>query len=230
MQLIIEERAVAYIDVIGWGHAFDTIGHDALVQVARTIADHKAVFSPSQKAKILAWEKSMATSHGMTVQGGYHEINFSFVSDSLIVSAPKANLRGLLTVAKWACMRLLGDHGFPTRGGIAVGRFSHDMEHDIAIGKPLVEAVEIEKHTSMPRVTLSADAYKFADGEDFRNLIYFDGEQHVLNISNGSDAWFCECNKRIVAALAAGLDERKAEKWMYLSEHLPKMAAAHRVA
>ena len=230
MQATAEERVVAYVDVVGWRHAFDTIGHDALVKVAREIADHKAAFSPSQKAKIRAWEESMTANNGMTVQGGYHEISFSFVSDSLVISAAKANLRGLLTVTKWACMRLLGDHGFPTRGGIAVGRFTHDMEHDIAIGRPLVEAVQIEEQTSMPRVALSADALKLTSEGDYAKLVYFDGEQHVLNISNGSDAWLEECSKRIGAALASGLDERKVEKWKYLSKHLLQMAAAHRAA
>ena len=225
-----EERVVAYVDVVGWRRAFDTIGHDALVEVAREIADHKAAFSPTQKAKMRAWEQTMDASHGMHAQGGYHEINFSFVSDSLVVSAPSANLRGLLNVTKWACMRLLGDHGFPTRGGIAVGRFTHDMEHDIAIGKPLVEAVQIEEKTNMPRVTLSAGALQLAGGDNFNGLIYHDGEQSILNISNGSDAWLAQCNERIAAALASGLDERKVKKWEYLAVQLPKMAAERRAA
>ena len=230
MHATTEDRVVAYVDVVGWGNAFATIGHDALVKAAREIADHKAAFSPTQKAKVSAWEKSMAASYEMTVLGGYHEINFSFVSDSFVVSAPKANLRGLLTLIKWACIRLLEGHGFLTRGGISVGRFTHDMEHDIAVGKPLVEAVEIEKYTSMPRITLSPEARQLTNAEDFAKLIYFDGEQTVLNISNGSESWLEECNKRIVTALASGLDERKIKKWKYLAEHLPKMAEAHRAA
>ncbi len=225
MDITSEERIVAYVDVIGWSEAFDTIGHDALVTVARSIADHKAKFSPSLKADISTWDKSMNANHDIIIQKGYYGINFSFVSDNFVVSAPKEYLKDLLSVTKWACMCLLVDHGFPTRGGITFGIFTHDMEHDIAIGKPLVEAVDIEKHTHMPRVTLSDTVRQLVDCNGLSELIYFDGEKWVLNIANVSDVWLSESRRRIKTALASGLDESKAEKWNYLAEHLPKMAS-----
>lgn len=216
----VSERAVGFVDIVGWKDAFKTIGHEGLLKVAINIAKHKKQFSPEKKAEMAAWDKS----HSMDVLGKYYEINFSFISDCFVVSAPTENLEGLLNVIKWDCMCLIADHGFLTRGGISMGPFTHDTENDIALGLPLNEVVDLEKDTNMPRIQLSNNIVRIANHISHPGLVYNDGEYEVLNIANKSKDWLYLAMGKIDKVLASSLDEHRKLKWHYLREHLPKMS------
>jgi len=225
-----DERAVAYVDVIGWSAAFEAIGHERLLQVAISISDHKQSFSKTQKEKSKALSAQLERSTGITQPSNekYLDIRFSFVSDCFVISASPWNIENLLNVTRWKCMTLLGDFGFLTRGGITMGLATHDTDRDIVVGEPLVRAVQLEKITSMPRVEISPEVLDCTRNTNAERFVYDDGEKSVLNICGVSDAWMVQCKNKLEAGLAAVPDERLKDKWRYMQRHLDNMQRAMR--
>ena len=218
-------RVVSFVDILGWKSAFDTIGHEGLVEIATQIYKHKASFSPKQKQKIIALENQLKKQYGITQNNSkYHDISFSFVSDCFVISASLNNLDNLFNVTKWACMTLLGDHGLLTRGGITMGKFTHDMAKDIAVGKPLNDAVAIEHTTKMPRIVVESKVLALAKQlSNYDQVLYDDGECSILNIANVSVDWLTEAQNQIDKALGSSLGTYEKCKWKYIAEHLPRM-------
>ncbi len=219
-------RIVAYVDILGWKHAFDTIGHKGLVDIATKISVQKATFSPKQKKISKEFENQLEKQHGIPQNNGrYHDICFSFFSDCFAISASPDNLDNLFNVTKWACIRLLGDDGLLTRGGITIGEFTHDMSNDITVGIPLNCAVDIEKSTKMPRIRVADEVVVLAKKSPaYEQLIYDDGECSVLNIANDvQEDWLSVSEKQIAKALNSELGAYEKCKWKYISEHLPRM-------
>jgi hypothetical protein len=219
-------RVVAYVDILGWKDAFNTIGHDGLVEIANKIYEHKAAFSQEKKDESRKLEIQLEKQHGIPQNNRkYYDINFSFFSDCFAISSSPDNLENLFTVTKWACIRLLGDHGLLTRGGITMGEFTHDMAHDITVGKPLNDAAKIETSTKMPRIMVVNEVVTLAkQSSTYQKLIYDDGECSVLNIANDvQEDWLFASEKQIAKALNSELGAYEKCKWKYISEHLPRM-------
>jgi hypothetical protein len=219
-------RIVAYVDILGWKHAFNTIGHEGLVEIATKISEQKATFSPKQKDISREFEAQLETQHSIPQNNRkYYDISFSFFSDCFAISSSPDNLDNLFNVTKWACIRLLGDHGLLTRGGITMGEFTHDMAHDITVGIPLNNAVDIEKSTKMPRIKVADEVVELAKkSPTYEQLIYDDGECRVLNIANDAqEDWLQASEKQIAKALNSELGAYEKCKWKYISEHLPRM-------
>ncbi len=217
-------RIVAFIDIVGWKRAFDTIGHEGLVKIATQISKHKAAFSPDRKEKIREYDNNMGNKLG--IPQDYYDICFSFVSDCFVISALPTHLHRLLSVTKWDCMELLQMHGLLTRGGITMGEFTHDMSNDIAIGRPLSKAVSIEQSTKMPRIVVESEVVELAkQSSDCEQFIYYDGECSILNIANVSEDWLVLSKKQIDNALNSDLGAYEKCKWKYIAEHLPRMYA-----
>jgi len=214
-------RVVAFVDIIGWKSAFQSIGHDGLVEIATEISKHKSSFSPEQKKKM----KEFEIQQGIMQEDNYwkyQDISFSFISDCFVISASPNNVDTLMGVTKWACMTLFHQYGLLTRGGITMGKFTHDMTNDIAIGIPLNEAVKIEQSTKMPRIVVNDNVKQLPELDQ---LIYFDGEYTILNIANASLYWLIDAQKRIDDNLNSNLGAYEKCKWKYISEHLPRMNA-----
>ena len=214
-----QESVVAFIDVVGWEKAFGTVGHEGLLKIAMEISSYKLTFSASRKNEI---SEFLLNSKSPPLEN-YFDINFSFFSDSFIISAPVNSAKAMFGVAKMACMQLLVSHGFLVRGGVSVGYFTHDTSNDIYLGVPLNQAAHIEKCTKMPRIQLHENTLYLKDTQSLNELVYYDGSCFVINIANRSEAWLAEAMSQIKKSLSLNLTEVQMEKWIYLNDHLPKM-------
>jgi hypothetical protein len=227
-----QTRVVAFIDVIGWSNAFDDprLGHDKLVEVARSIAEYRKMFSPEQKARILEFAEKLEhdTGRAQDPNSAYHDIAFSFVSDCFVVSSSPEQVGNLMNVSRWACMTLLGNHGFLTRGGVCMGVTTHDEAQDIVVGKPLSDAVALEKSTAMPRIELSnvvVDCLRDYEGADADRFVFFDGEKQILNIAGVGADWLNVAKEEVVQGLKLAPCEKARAKWLYMQQQLPRMSA-----
>ena len=222
-----EDRIIAFVDVIGWRSALKCKGHIWLVQVARSISKHKQQFSSVQEDQIRTCFEELEKKSGLMQpkHEEYNDIKFSFVSDSFIISSSVWNVYSLFNVTRWACMTLLCDYGFLTRGGIAKGLVTHDTERDIIVGQPLVDAVHIEKTTSRPRIEISKSVLDFVYGknDEAEKLIYYDGEKNILNICESGDDWIFACEQQIDTGLRDAPEGKSKNKWCYMKCHLKPM-------
>lgn len=223
-----KDRVVAFIDVLGWTTAFETEGHDQLVRVASALAETRQNFSPARKEKMKALAQKIEQTHGVAQveNDSYYDLQFSFVSDCFVVSVSPMHLKTLLDVTQWACVQLLGDFGFLTRGAITVGRFTHNAAADIAVGAPLCKAVQLEKETRFPRIEITPAVLDIARAQSLSShRLYHDGYRTVLNIAAGAgDDWLTEFNLCIQKNLDTIKVDKHKDNWRYMAERLSKMA------
>lgn len=130
------EKYVAFVDMLGFRYLVETA--DASGEMRESLA------------KIVGIFRSTIGSHE---QLGSRVTHFS---DCLIVSADRTErgLRALLQGCTWLTLNLVQ---FPVllRGGIAVGRITH--EPDVVFGLGVNRAYAFEKHGSPPRIGLSQE-------------------------------------------------------------------------
>ena len=93
-----------------------------------------------------------------------NDFQFSFVSDSIIISAPSENdncLYFAFVMAEYMIIEL-SYYGLMVRGGISVGDMIH--EDDIAFGPALNDAVNLEQNIAIyPRVIFSDETFNKID-------------------------------------------------------------------
>lgn len=188
------------------------------------------MFSAERKARTREFAEMLERDTGRAQDPNlaYHDIAFSFVSDCFVVSSSPEHVENLMNVSRWACMTLLGNHGFLTRGGVCMGLTTHDEAQDIVVGKPLSDAVALEKCTAMPRIELSdvvVGCLRDHEGGDADRLAFFDGEKHILNIAGVGTDWLNVAEEQVFQGLALAPCDKARAKWLYMQQQLPKMSA-----
>ncbi|MGJ8572363.1 MAG: hypothetical protein ACSHXI_16865 [Hoeflea sp.] len=137
-----QKRAVAFIDILGWGQAVEDSNSD-----------------PELRQKLLnaVWSFAARAQDYVETETVDHPSRdeYSQFSDSLIVSFPYANNRDLFRLLKFvtefqASMLMLG---LPLRGGVTVGPLFHTEA--IAFGPAMNRAYYLEsKIAEMPRIII----------------------------------------------------------------------------
>lgn len=150
-----EERAVAFIDVLGFGSIVDQANQNPKhLKELEELIDllNSAVFSLNGLVDNHI-SKELIPKH-------------IYISDSIILSAPltskkMANYNGLsiLVMRVIQITHMLLNKGYLIRGGISIGNVWH-TESNI-VGVAYQEAYKIETRTSVPRVELSDSAIKY---------------------------------------------------------------------
>ncbi|MCW4152766.1 hypothetical protein OM427_24945 [Halomonas sp. 18H] len=147
-----EDRAVAFIDVLGFKNVVDAAG-----QGGNKHAELERL--------IEVLESAVPNLDGTVDQAVPRELipRHIYISDSIILSAPLTSskmpsYRGLSTLVMRVIQisHILLSQGYLLRGGISVGSVWHTASN--IVGPAYQEAYQIETKTQVPRVELSPDA------------------------------------------------------------------------
>ena len=150
-----QERAVAFIDVLGFG---------SIVYQANQNPKHLKELEDL----IDLLNKAVPDLNGQVDEHIPKELipKYIYISDSIILSAPltsekMANYNGLsiLVMRVIQLTHMLLNKGYLIRGGISIGNVWH-TESNI-VGVAYQEAYKIETQTSVPRVELSGSAVEY---------------------------------------------------------------------
>ena len=213
-----EQRIIAYADILGWSAACnDLLKYPKLQLAAQAIADYARNFSPQIKGTIM----NMVGVPSSTVEQ-HGSVEFAFFSDNFAISVPPAQAETLFKILAWATDMLL-HAGFLVRGGVALGALHH--AHNVIFGPALIEAVNLEKLANNPRLLCSVRLAEFLEDQPYKgSVVIRDGEQLIVNIALGSALSLADLSKIMEKELT---NYRKiADKWLYLTQMLPKMHQA----
>lgn len=222
-----EERAVAFIDVLGFKDVVDAAGQggnkhaelEALIDLLESaIPNLDGTVSPTVP-------KDLIPKH-------------IYISDSIILSAPLTssempNYRGLSILVMRAIQisHLLLSKGYLLRGGVSVGSVWHTDSN--IVGPAYQEAYQIETKTLVPRVELSPGAKNhWLNTEGHSNKMCLDymntfmvnvlHEFYIQNDSYGAAERAFENYSRIVDSnlRATNHPESVRYKWWWFKEYL----------
>ncbi|MGB5158343.1 hypothetical protein [Desulfobacterium sp. N47] len=216
---IYEERIVAYGDILGWSMAAKNSECNDLLKVVTSIEDFAINFSPSVKKTLLE-----SREYFTRFVNEHSCIEFSFFSDSFVVSAPVAYGKSVFKIISRASDDLLHKK-FLTRGGVTIGNIYH--REKIIFGPALIEAVEMESKVALyPRFICSEKLVKFLDSTTYKDEVVLQDfpQSWIVNVACGSPIVYDELMAIIIAELTqTDKSERYLRKWMYMREILQKM-------
>ncbi len=148
-----EERAVAFIDVIGFKSVVKlAFENENFFELETLITLLESAIPSLDTEAHSSVPKKLLPKH-------------IYISDSIILSAPlKCDLPewsqysgvDLIVMRAIQITRALLDYGYLVRGGISIGRVWHTASN--IVGPAYQDAVGIEKSTCMPRIVLSESA------------------------------------------------------------------------
>ena len=179
----LDEKIIAYIDLLGFNYALNNDDKfETLLDLLKSFSLLKGNY----------FEKEL---EGGSDENKRFEIRPSVTafSDSLIISFPLNRIlppNGIISeirqlISKIALKAL--DNGFLIRGGISSGRLYH--QDGIILGRPFVCAYELEKEAKMPRVVISKSLateqgwyiMPQANGVEVPDLYIFFNEEEEIN-------------------------------------------------
>jgi hypothetical protein len=229
-----ENRLVAYIDILGWKEASDTLGPAQLIRALDLIHEHPRQFSEAERRKLLEFGEKP----GVTwINPMRLRVRAAAFSDDVVVSEPAAYGCGIFTIRRM-CVRLL-ELGFLSRGGVSLGQLYHD--DNVVFGPALNRAVEIEQSASFPRIVCDTPVVELLkQNPDFSHEVIQDDVdgKYVVNIFRPafrkapSYIWRQVLDShyrfddllRVISAkteqLRAPTEKRKLEKWVYMERYV----------
>lgn len=221
-----ENRAVAFIDVLGFKPVVDAAARDK-----------SKLFELKELIDIL--ESAVPNLDGTADPSISLDLipKHIYISDSIILSAPlesklMPNYRGLSIVAMRVIQisHILLSKGYLIRGGISVGHVWHTDSN--IFGAAYQEAYQIETKTCVPRVELSPDAKElWKKTEGSANTMCLDYKGHfIVNVlhdyyiqdkSHGAAERAFEKYSRVITKnLEAGHPESVEYKWWWFKQYL----------
>jgi hypothetical protein len=229
-----EDRLVAYIDILGWKEACDTLEPTQLVQALDLIHEHPRQFNEAERLKLLEFGQKPGVTwiNPMRLQ-----VRAAAFSDNVVVSEPAAYGCRIFTIRRM-CVRLL-ELGFLSRGGVSLGHVYH--EDNVVFGPALNRAVEIEQGASFPRIVCDTPVVELLkEDRDFAHEVIRDGVdgKYVVNLfppvfrKSPAYIWKQVLDShyrfddllRVISAkteqLRAPTEKRKLEKWVYMENYV----------
>ncbi len=211
-----EKKIVAFVDILGWGNSSkDSSQYVRLRTTVKKIADYAKSFSKERKEYLKDTPRI-----SQTLIQEHACIEFSFFSDSFVISAPVDNYgKKIFEILSWASHELIGEN-FLVRGGVTIG----DLHHcdGTIFGPALVEAVRLEKEAVYPCLLCGGEELeKYLKRTDCKEIAVRDRcNKLVVNIALGTLSARDDLMKII--------DEKLFEKqkftdvWQLLTTELPK--------
>lgn len=235
---IYSERLVAFVDILGWSEACKTES-PTLVQATALIHERAAGASSARKNDLLS------RSPRELLNPLWFETEFAAFSDNFVVSQPLDFGERITEVAD-LCRHLLR-LGFPTRGGLTVGKIHH--RDNVVFGPALVEAADLEKTAIYPRLVVSPALVDLLNkqrpeiGNYWRPTIYDQLGRRVVNLFNPpiypfndqplwdhlEEMWGLSEILRVIEVnvdrFTRSRNDKLLEKWLYLREATELMLA-----
>lgn len=222
-----EDRAVAFIDVLGFKNVVDAAGQSGSkhTELETLINLLESAVPNLDRAVDEAVPRDLIPKH-------------IYISDSIILSAPlissqMPSYRGLsiLVMRVIQISHLLLPKGYLLRGGISVGSVWHTDSN--IVGPAYQEAYQIETKTLVPRVELSSNAKNHwisTEGDsnkmclDYMNLFMVNvlHDYYIQDSSHGAAARTFEDYSRIIDSNLRDTDhpEPVRYKWWWFKEYL----------
>jgi hypothetical protein len=249
-----EKRIVAFGDILGWKEATRTRASWAPYQknpwdMLNWITSYASKFSEENKgviAQVIHVENNKDKDPNLVWKEvkemeEIEDVEFSYFSDSFIVSAPAGKDDFLIfKILSVICDALLSGGGllaprnkpkvkrcrpFLVRGGVTIGNLRH--HEGIAYGPALIEATEIEKNAYYPRFLCSNNLIKYLDAvPTSKEKVVFEDDygQWAVNTAEGSSSHHLPDLMSIIEEEIKRLGTGKnAYKWRYVQKMLPKM-------
>ena len=222
-----EDRAVAFIDVLGFKGVVNAAGQGGSKHV-------------ELEKLIDLLESAVPNLDGTVDQTVPKDLipRHIYISDSIILSAPltssqRPNYRGLSTLVMRVIQisHTLLSKGYLLRGGISIGSVWHTTSN--IVGPAYQEAYEIETKTEFPRIELSPNAKSYwMSTEDNSNRICLEHmDKFIVNIlhdyyipnntKHGAIEEAYEKYERIAKdSLSSHLPESAKDKWRWFQQFL----------
>lgn len=223
-----EDRAVAFIDVLGFKQVVDAAGQGG--------SKHTEL-----EALIDVLESALPKLDGTVDRSVPKDLipKHIYISDSIILSAPLTSSAmpsywglSILVMRVIQISHILQSKGYLLRGGISVGPVWHTASN--IVGPAYQEAYQIETETLVPRVELSPSAKHHWDTTEGRSstmcLEYRDHfmvnvlhDYYIQDHSHGAAERAFENYSRIIESnLGANLPEPVRYKWWWFKEFLER--------
>jgi hypothetical protein len=145
---VYEKRVIAFFDIMGFKElVYNNCNDDILIR------------------EILNWPKKYFEDKQKKGNAEERNINFSFMSDSIIISFKEDELHGVFNLFNDVLSIIIGyiNKSIICRGSIVVGEMIH--EKDLLFGPDFCRAVELEKQASYPRILVDGTVLQI--GEDY---------------------------------------------------------------
>jgi len=213
-----EKRIIAFADILGWRNAIKDSECESLKDIVTSIEDYANKFSPQLKDIIEGTDGICST-----LVKEYSGIEFSFFSDSFVVSAPIDYAKNVFKILAFANDILLRKK-LLVRGSVTIGDLCHRQRR--IFGPALVEAVEMEENEVMyPRFLCSDKLVAHLDNKGYKDEVVLEDfpQSWVVNIACGSPIACDELMAIVRSELALDKSERIMRKWRYTQEMLPIM-------
>ena len=226
-KIAFEDRAVAFIDVLGFSAIVNNAIKDAtaISQLQGLVELLSSVVPTLDKAVDKSVPLRLIPAH-------------TYISDSIILSAPLSDntvtsYNGL-EILVMRCIQLTHHFlksGYLLRGGIAVGKVWH--ENSNIVGPAYQEAYRLEESGNEPRIILSDSSvaqWKKGFGSASRMCIQKDGVTMVNGLHDfyipGNtkygviDETYDEYKKLTEDAINSPLPQKAKDKWLWFKEYL----------
>jgi hypothetical protein len=151
-----EERVIAFFDILGFKELIcKNVKNDAFIR------------------DILNWPKEyIEREQGKkSEQERYKNTNFSFMSDSIIISFKRETTHGVFNLLNDILSIIIGyiNKSILCRGSIVTGKMIH--ENDLLFGPDFCRAVEFEKKAKYPRILVDEDVLQAGEEYPNKNLV-----------------------------------------------------------
>lgn len=211
------KRIVAFADILGWSNAINSKQFASIYKAVTSIANHAGTFSPEMKDKV-------KTCRVEPFIKKYESVEFSYFSDSLVISVAPDYGEFLFSILSFSAVELLRA-GFLTRGGVTIGDLYHDK--GVVFGPALNEAVDIEQKEALyPRILCSRKLLSLLKKKPYQNEVILKDccQEWVANIACGSS--INENDLMLGVRRETHKKESVDRKWRYMETMLPKMFIA----
>lgn len=147
----IKERFVAFVDVLGFS---EMVNRNNIKAIEKYFTEIKTTLSEM-------------------VKGG-STLEYMAISDSIIVFTPDNKLSSFLSLVNNIRMIqiILVRKGFWVRGGIALGPACYVKNENIIFGKGYIDAYNLEKEATFPRVIVSPKIISHLSTGDYNDFLY----------------------------------------------------------
>jgi hypothetical protein len=241
--VVYEERLLLFADILGWSAANSTESSELLLKVVRQLHSPAETYSEALKAQMQGAVGTLVHAElgpmkVSSVNPMYLDVQFGAFSDNILLSMP-SSFGARITGQVPSLIRTLLRQGFLLRGAVTIGDLYHN--ESAVFGKPLVEAVELEKKAEYPRILIDQKAIcKINEiGYDQRNIciikdqcgeyvvnpfpIPFDGPDEAINSFIENNFHISEI-KSVISTQIKNLraDGRYAQeaKWQYMRDFI----------
>lgn len=149
MAIEFEHRLVAYIDILGWSKATESMSAADLYEILEPLRLRGESHNES-------YRQQLVSKFGVNVNPMFLEVQYTFFSDCFVFSMP-TSMGARIYDAISEIMRELLKKGFAVRGGITAGQLFH--RDQVVFGHALLSAHRIEsEEANFARVMVDENA------------------------------------------------------------------------